>query len=286
MLSRNFFHRTFIGCLFSFIVGCVIAYSQTSSWIFLLGVMGFQAVALAEFYGICRAKGFAPASTLGISLSCLYVLSRYFAALFPQTALVPCAIALFGALLIAIIHLSTKEGAIANFGLTVFGLIFVTLPIALIIDINFLPRLNNFSTSFWLIFLLIVTKGSDVLAYLAGKTVGKHLLATRLSPKKTIEGAIAGVCGAALLAILTTSLWPGALPAHLAWRDWAYLGGILGVAALLGDLTESLFKRDAGVKDSSVIPGLGGILDILDSLTFSTPILYLYLVVTHRLGLS
>jgi phosphatidate cytidylyltransferase len=212
------------------------------------------------------------------------MLAHYFAVIHPQTQFFPYLLVLVGSVIVTAVHLPTQQGAIANLGLTIFGFLYVTLPLSFLIDMNFLPSLNNHPSSFWLVFLLIVTKGSDIFAYIVGKTLGKHLLAEKLSPKKTIEGAVAGIVGAALLAVVTAR-YAGA-PLGLSTHDWYYLGGLLGIAALLGDLTESLFKRDAGVKDSNIIPGIGGILDLVDSLTFSAPLLYLYLVVTHRLGMA
>ncbi|AQS59353.1 phosphatidate cytidylyltransferase [Desulforamulus ferrireducens] len=125
----------------------------------------------------------------------------------------------------------------------------------------------------WLLLLLTATWASDTFAYFVGRAFGKHKLAPLLSPKKTVEGAIGGVLGAALTALVFVQLVPG-LPL---WPV-VLLGALIGLAALLGDLVESALKRQAGVKDSgNIIPGHGGMLDRFDSLLFTAPLVY-YLV--------
>jgi phosphatidate cytidylyltransferase len=137
---------------------------------------------------------------------------------------------------------------------------------ALLLDIQFAPKP---STSFWTIFIIVSTKGADIFAYLVGKTFGKHMLCPRLSPKKTVEGALGGLLGST---IITWILVVGDPLARVA------LGLFVGFFAIAGDLFESIFKRDAQLKDSGHIPGLGGALDLIDSLLFTTPVVYLYLV--------
>ena len=130
---------------------------------------------------------------------------------------------------------------------------------------------------YWFIWLIATVKGGDIAAYFVGKTTGKHLLAPSISPKKTVEGGLATILGAALISMLLSS-------SELPLKAFFTLGSSIGALAILGDLSESLIKRDANVKDSSTIPGLGGILDILDSLLFTTPCLYFYLKMMHLLS--
>ncbi|MBD2151509.1 phosphatidate cytidylyltransferase [Pseudanabaena sp. FACHB-1277] len=114
---------------------------------------------------------------------------------------------------------------------------------------------------------------SDVGAYIFGKALGRTRLSD-ISPKKTVEGAIAGL----LFCVVTAMLWAYSI----GWQQWWLSGGILGlligVAGLLGDLTESMMKRDAGVKDSGqIMPGHGGILDRADSYVFTAPLVYYFI---------
>jgi phosphatidate cytidylyltransferase len=188
------------------------------------------------------------------------------------------------AFLIPICLFKRVEGAIANLATTIFGFAYIIFPLTFMIDINFLVRLGDgCHTSFWLAWLLAVTKGADVFAYIGGKILGRTLLFQSVSPKKTIEGAIFGILGAATISFLVPKFWPQDVPLTIATEKWILMGAIFGLIGMMGDLTESLLKRDAKVKDSNIIPGLGGVLDIVDSLVFSTPLLYVYLKVMGQL---
>lgn len=126
--------------------------------------------------------------------------------------------------------------------------------------------------------MILVVKLSDAGAYFAGRMFGRHPMAPLLSPKKTIEGGIGGVAasiaGAGLYChFIIPWLVPDAAPIA-PWR-WCIYGGVLAITGMLGDLAESLVKRDMGQKDSgSLLPGMGGVLDVLDSLLFGAPVAY------------
>ena len=126
---------------------------------------------------------------------------------------------------------------------------------------------------------VLIVKTSDAGAYAAGKLVGRRPLAPRLSPAKTIEGAVGGLLTAAAVSWLFFTQFAALLVSDglvtEAWRSVTY-GLVLAVAAMIGDLSESLIKRDMQRKDSSSwLPGLGGILDLLDSVIIATPTAYL-----------
>ena len=124
---------------------------------------------------------------------------------------------------------------------------------------------------------MVLTKSSDTGAYAVGSLLGRHKMSPRISPGKTWEG-FAGALGATILASLLLAHFLGHSMAGMSTVHALVLGVLLGLAAVLGDLIESLFKREAGVKDSGrFFPGIGGILDLLDSLLFNAPIMYLYL---------
>jgi phosphatidate cytidylyltransferase len=144
----------------------------------------------------------------------------------------------------------------------------------------FFPQVDG---RFYLLYFLLVTKFSDTGAYVVGSLIGRHKMIPRISPGKTWEGffgAIAVSTGASVL----FARWAGDRLAGMDWVHAIILGVLLSVAAVVGDLIESLFKREAGVKDSGrFFPGIGGILDLLDSLMFNAPLMYVYLrhVLTH-----
>ncbi len=125
-----------------------------------------------------------------------------------------------------------------------------------------------------LVFQYAAVFGGDAAAYLTGRAVGRIPLAPLVSPKKTVEGFLGGIVGGVLLALLLT-LW---LPIGLPLASAALLAALLAVAGAFGDLAKSLLKRSAGVKDSgTLLPGHGGMLDRLDGLLFSSPLLLLVL---------
>jgi phosphatidate cytidylyltransferase len=130
---------------------------------------------------------------------------------------------------------------------------------------------------FYVLFLVVVTKFADMGAYLTGSLFGKHPFIPQISPKKTWEG-LAGALGFALLGS-EGMIW--LMPDHLSELDprhGAILGLLLGTAAIIGDLAESVVKRSVGVKDSGgIVPGIGGALDLIDSLLFTAPLLFLYM---------
>jgi phosphatidate cytidylyltransferase len=134
----------------------------------------------------------------------------------------------------------------------------------------------------FLLFGLLLVWLSDIGAYYIGKKYGEHKLAPRLSPKKTIEGAFGGLGACLLIGILFKALVPG--PAfEYSWGEVLAMSAIVGMVAPIGDLAESILKRDTGVKDSGHgMGGHGGVLDRIDSLLFCFPALYIFLLVTGR----
>ncbi len=122
---------------------------------------------------------------------------------------------------------------------------------------------------------IFVPKGCDIGAYFTGKLLGKHKMTPVLSPKKTWEGAIGGIAFAALVAIGLDRWMPDA-PLHREWWIEIGFGVFVGATGMLGDLAESLLKRDCQKKDAStVVPGFGGVLDVVDAVIFAAPVVYL-----------
>ena len=163
---------------------------------------------------------------------------------------------------------------------TLFGLMYVPWLLNFIQKINFFPGVDG---HYYLLYFMLITKFSDTGAYATGSLIGRHKMIPRISPGKTWEG-FAGAIVLSTLASLIFVHFLGSKMAGMNWKHAIILGVILSLTAVVGDLIESLFKREAGVKDSGkFFPGIGGILDLLDSLLFNAPIMYLYLrhVLTH-----
>ena len=124
----------------------------------------------------------------------------------------------------------------------------------------------------WIVFMLTGTWVNDTAAYFVGKFLGRRRLVPSLSPGKTLEGAVGGILGSLLVAIGFIFIYPS-----LPLLPLLVLGLLVGVAAQVGDLVESVFKRQVGVKDAgNLIPGHGGMLDRLDSMLFTAPLVYYY----------
>jgi phosphatidate cytidylyltransferase len=131
----------------------------------------------------------------------------------------------------------------------------------------------------WTLFTIFAVVASDAAALLVGSRIGRHPFFSSISPKKTVEGAIAGVIGSIAVMLIGVSLVLGQSPLHA-----IVLGFLIGTSAEVGDLVESQMKRIAEVKDSShLIPGHGGVLDRIDSILFPPILVYFYLTMFHLL---
>lgn len=163
------------------------------------------------------------------------------------------------------------ERATTDMALMVFGAVYIPLLLAAAARLKQLEQGGS-----WIILMLSLTWLSDTSAYLVGRAIGRHKLYPRVSPGKSIEGAIGGLTGA-FVAVIVAKLWY--LP-RLGWGDTVALATIGCLLAQVGDLVESLVKRGYGVKDSGrLLPGHGGLLDRIDALLFVAP--YIYWYATH-----
>lgn len=163
----------------------------------------------------------------------------------------------------------------SDIGKAVMGPIYVTLPLAMLLPIDRFYLINYPVKGVWIFFLLAVIFANDTGAFYCGRLLGKHRLYESISPKKTWEGAIGGLFGSIIIAFLFLRI----LNPHPINLRIIALVLVLSVMGQIGDLSESMLKRNHGVKDSGkILPGHGGILDRIDSLLFSIPVLYLFLV--------
>lgn len=169
---------------------------------------------------------------------------------------------------------------------TLFGLLYVIWLFNFVTKIVYVtPRTSTGQVTgqFYCLYLIAVTKFSDMGAYLVGSMIGRHQMIPHISPKKTWEGFCGALAFSSLASLGLLKLMPAQLSA-LTWTDATILGLLLGFAAVVGDLAESIIKRSTGVKDSgNFFPGIGGSLDLIDSLLFTAPLLYFYLRLVVRL---
>lgn len=216
-----------------------------------------------EYTTILKHKGFLP------SLKIILTSSLIFAALacFNRFDLIPLAFTLSAIMAFMWVLFRGKQPYIANVATTVLGFLYCGwFPLHLL----FLRNLENgVGYTILLFFAVLVT---DTFCYFAGNKYGKHKLAAVISPNKTIEGSIGGTAMCLLFSVVIGFL------IHLPWYHTIILGLLIAAFAQIGDLCESMIKRDAGVKDSSnVLPGHGGFLDRTDSYILTIPVVYYYL---------
>lgn len=230
-------------------------------WFFFLVVEGFILLGLNEFLTLAEKKGIVINRALGLFFGALLPFSFYFPS--ESVILVMACLTLF----IFNFHRRLREQALISTAVTVFGIIYVAW------FFSHLTKIKHLSDgSEWVFYTILTVKGGDAGAYFIGKTFGKIKLLEHVSPNKSIEGALGGFLTTLLLSLVSGLYLPQADVKHL-----LVLGSALGILSQFGDLAESLIKRDVGVKDSGHVPGLGGILDILDSLLLSAPFVYYYI---------
>lgn len=239
-------------------------------------VIGF---ALWEFYKIAEQKRSKPSYFIGIVGATLYVYSLLLVENFPKMASLPLWIISLCALLIFVENLFRNKEPIHSVASSILGLVYIVIPLAFIFKINYLPSTFLGISGRWLLmYLLVITKATDFGAYFSGVSFGKTPLAKQISPKKTVEGLFGGILCSVLFSFLLTYFTPGVFGQLTYPYAFSILMPVLlSLTGQFGDLTESMFKRDAKVKDSNKIKGSGGILDMVDSLIFNTPLFYVLL---------
>ncbi|MBX3744546.1 MAG: phosphatidate cytidylyltransferase [Verrucomicrobiae bacterium] len=248
-----------------------------TDWVFLGMLMGLTWVGMREFYGWVGRLGKACFPGWGVGLGLGIVTVPYLG----QMGILGGGDLEGPAMALAFLALCARRflardvtDGLAALATTWLGLLYV--PWLL----NFMARIvldSAIDGRCYLLYFILVTKFSDLGAYVTGSLIGRHKMIPRISPGKTWEGfagAIAFSTGASLAFTATA----GDRLAGMTLMHAALLGILLSVSAVLGDLVESQFKREAGVKDSGQwFPGIGGVLDLVDSLLFNAPLMYLYL---------
>lgn len=240
-----------------------------------------SALAAWEFFRIAGALHTRPLARLGIALASvlpLLVHARFLG--LPVNALVsvPAAAVTVLGIFSAVIFVRGPEGRpLEAASLTVFGIVYTGVLLSFGYVLRYHPyAVGRASGAALLVFVLLLVWISDTAGYVVGRLMGKRKLIPSVSPGKTIAGAVGAlvVCGVASWMLVAVLLAPAAQlslrPAHA-----VVFGTLVSVATQLGDLAESLIKREAGVKDSShIIPGHGGVLDRIDGLLFALPVAY------------
>ena len=246
-------------------------------WFFIVFVMVLTIGGLYEFFYLIKKKGIPIYSYVGIFIGMMIPASIYSG--FEPTKNWELLFIVVAFLLILLLQFARQDNrnAIVGLSTTLFGILYVSWFFSFLIKIRFqlLPD-SEIAGIKLLAFILLVTKCGDIGALLIGSWLGKRPLIPQVSPNKSIEGSLGSFTFSIIAAVLAKSF----LPASLNFPLWhvALMGAFFGAIGQLGDLSESLIKRDCQVKDSGkLLPGMGGILDVIDSLLFTAPAFYLYM---------
>jgi phosphatidate cytidylyltransferase len=255
----------------------------------LIGAVGL--IALWEFYGMLDHKGLPNFKiTAMICGAAMLIGSFYYFSHYGPARSYDYEMAVLLFFLLTVITRQMFDGLrddapLRTMAYTLFGLLYVLWLYNFITKIVYVtPRAPNGAVTgqFYVFYCIAITKFSDMGAYLTGSLVGRHPLVPHISPKKTWEGLAGALAFSLLASVGLFALMPGHLSV-LTWTHAIALGLLLGFAAVIGDLAESIIKRSTGVKDSgNMLPGIGGALDLVDSLLFTAPLLFFYLRLVIR----
>ena len=287
---RSVFILRFASTVTLWTVALVIVFSGYElAFYALIGTVGM--IALWEFYGMLDHKGLPnfkiPAM---ISGAVMLVGSFYYFAKWGPARSYDFELAVLLFFLLTVFTRQMFESLrddepLRTMAYTLFGLLYVLWLYNFITKIVYVtPRAPDGTVTgqFYVFYCIAITKFSDMGAYLTGSLLGRHPLVPHISPKKTWEGFFGALAFSLVASIGLFALMPGHFSV-LTWPHAIVLGLLLGFAAVIGDLAESIIKRSTGVKDSgNMLPGIGGALDLIDSLLFTAPLLFFYLRLVIR----
>lgn len=260
--------RWISGIVFIPLFVLLVKYGGIHLYFFFLSI-GILA-AMREYFNMTAAKGYQLPKYLGYLLSWVILLSAYWG----KSALASLLTLTLSLIVLLLAQLLYKEELflrLESAAITYFGLVYVAWLMTFLLLVRQLPLGQPL-----VFYLFLVTWANDTGAFYAGRTWGKRKLSPVISPNKTVEGALGGI----LLGVGASFLAKYWFFSRLTLLECLYLGLLLGFCGQLGDLTESMLKRCTQVKDAgTAIPGHGGILDRVDSLLFTAPVLYLYAVI-------
>ncbi len=252
----------------------VTVFAVLNQWCFIATICGITIGGLYEFFYMIKKKDIPIYSYTGIFIGLLIPLSIFFRFELTRNWELLFIVCAFLTILLLQFNREDNRNAILGLSTTLFGVLYVSWFFSFLVKTRLL--LPGMEGALLVAFIILVTKSGDIGALVIGTRFGRHPLLPKVSPNKTIEGTLGGIFVSALVAVLFRS-WLPALPQFTPFFV-ALVGAFFGGLGQLGDLSESLIKRDCNVKDSgSLLPGIGGVLDIIDSLLFSVPAFYLYI---------
>jgi len=267
--------RIFSTVLLWAIVAGSLWFFRTTGGVILIGLIA--ALTLVEFYRLVAGAGLAPFDKLGVAFGAAITISPWLEQRFglpvDSMHLLALAVIVFSIRILGERDPQHRVEALAG---TLFGLIYVGLLLSYLVRIIIANPAAPTQGLLLFIWLVAVAKFCDVGALLTGLAIGRHHMAPQISPKKTWEGAVGGVLTSMGLGALLTWWWAPHLPGHMTPLVGALIASPIALVAIVSDLIESIIKRRATIKDSGgLIPGIGGIFDVSDSLILTAPLGYL-----------
>lgn len=271
--------------LWAIVIGTLFSGNKlVSNYVFLAIMMAIAGLGLAEFYDLVGRRQLACFKAWGIFGGLLLMASTFVylsGAFRPQLHPAKANDFETSVLILFVLGLCLRQLAAGSnttgltaISTTLLGLMYVPWLLNFIQKIKFFPNIDG---AFYVLYFILVTKFSDLGAYLVGSLIGKHKMSPRISPGKTWEGFGGAIVVSTMASVVFVLAAKSKLP-QMDLRHAVVLGIALGGTSVVGDLIESLFKREAGVKDSGqLFPGIGGMLDLMDSLLFNAPLMYVYL---------
>lgn len=250
-------------------------------------------LAVLEFYRLARETKAMPQVVMGTIWTVIFIVSRNPALPTlvewrPEYTAIVAMVMTVGIVISLLLLLARKQkfGSFPSWVWTVAGVIYVGWLLGFIVALrgfdssrSSLAVLDNGGR--WVFLALLTTFGSDTSSFFVGRAFGKRKLAPSISPGKTWAGTFGGLAGAGIVSLLFTLNHPLSLGAYLNWWQAIVLGLLVSILGQLGDLVESLLKRNTGVKDSgTLIPGHGGVLDRMDSVVFAVVVVYYWVICT------
>ena len=283
--SQSVFRRRLLSTLvlWAIVLGTILSgYEQ----FFFVTIAGIGLLGLWEYYEMLDRRGISNFKLTALICAVIFFAASFYAFRsygpeksydFEIAVLVVFLLVVFGR---QMFQRTRDRNPLETMAYTLFGLLYVVWLFNFLTKIVYLPPrgpLGETTGQYYVLYLVLVTKFSDMGAYLVGSLCGKHKLVPHISPHKSWEGLVGAI---ALATAGSFGLW-FLIPQHLSVftaADVAVLGALLGSSAVIGDLAESIVKRGVEAKDSGgLLPGIGGVLDLVDSLLFTAPILFFYM---------
>ncbi len=277
-----------------FVIPPVIYTIMSGGLLYLLVVTGITLLGLREFYGLIEEKGAHPLKGFGLAAGAALPIVAWFGNEYHATVLMT---AVLLAVMVAQVGKAQITEALASISGTFFGVFYVgwLLSHAIVLrrfhdvvaskwGIAAARDIPPAAGAFYMLFTVSVVVVCDAGAYFAGRRYGRRKLAPQISPGKTVEGAVGGVLAGIVCGLLFKGifdLWLPDLSRAFPWSAAMLFSFVLSLVGIIGDLVESLLKRDAHAKDTgSLLPGMGGILDRIDSNLLAIPVMY-YLLLAY-----